>query len=103
MATATKKRPAKEPKAAGDLAAAIAAHADVHLNGNNWVGALLEAAIAKGANPPRYVFVQNQGTQHQPLFLYDVELAGVKASGQGPCKQAAKRDAARAWVDQCGG
>jgi len=80
-------------------AATIAATADIEVEGENWVGALQNAAVKQGSPFPVYRFARDQGTPHQPVFSCTIELAGHTAKASGSSKQSAKRAAAKQWVD----
>lgn len=80
---------------------AVAAHAEIHVEGDNWVGALQNAAVHVGIKAsPKYAFqCDAKSPEHQRVFQCTVSLSGRVATGTGSSKQAAKRAAAKAWIE----
>ncbi|KAK5613831.1 hypothetical protein CRENBAI_015711 [Crenichthys baileyi] len=56
---------------------------------------LYEHGIVSG-DPPVFVMEKAEGEAHQPSFVFSVTIGGVKCTGQGPSKKAAKQQAAEA-------
>lgn len=56
--------------------------------------ALQEWLAAHGAPPPDYVLISSDGPSHAPRFVIAVRGKGQEATGTGPSKRAAEREAA---------
>ncbi|MEQ2259126.1 hypothetical protein XENORESO_007255 [Xenotaenia resolanae] len=56
---------------------------------------LYEHGVVSG-DPPVFVMEKAEGEAHQPSFVFSVMIGGVKCTGQGPSKKAAKQQAAEA-------
>lgn len=56
---------------------------------------LYEHGVVSG-DLPVFVMEKSEGEAHQPSFVFSVTIGGVKCTGQGPSKKAAKQQAAEA-------
>jgi ribonuclease III len=62
--------------------------------------ALQEWAAANNRKPPLYELLGRSGPQHAPTFIVKVAVKGVgEARGEGPTKQEAETEAARALLE----
>lgn len=60
---------------------------------------LQEWVLARSLPIPAYRMVRREGSEHEPLFLVEVEVAGkAPASGTGKSKRAAEQEAAEALL-----
>jgi ribonuclease-3 len=91
-------RTAVERLVAGDLAELEPGE----LSRRDFKSALQERAQAEGAPLPRYRLVSESGPDHARRFVYEVRYGGrdeLTATGEGPSKKEAQREAARAALD----
>ncbi len=75
----------------------------VHRKNEDPKSLLQEWAQSQGHTAPQYVTKNSYGPDHSKVFEVDVLIAGVyQASGSGPSKQAAAKDAARKALRKLG-
>jgi ribonuclease III len=62
-----------------------------------------EWALAKGKDLPIYEVLSRSGPEHRPVFSVKLKVSKHgEAEGQGPSKQAAEMEAAKAFIETKG-
>lgn len=77
-----------------NLLSANSLNEDKHVEIFDYKSELQTYTQAIKAGTPKYICVSKTGQDHMPTFVYEVEVAGIKAAGEGKNKSEASQKAA---------